>query len=133
MAHSKRKYGKKKSIRNKAHKVRNYTDAGPVTVTPPGGEPYELPAYGLVDLARVRAGARVTAGKVTADQRAKIYARDGGRCRYCAELVGPDAAPYEIDHVVPRAKGGATTEANLVLACRSCNRTKGDEVWTPNA
>lgn len=33
---------------------------------------------------------------------------------------------HEMDHVVPESKGGPTTAENLVLACRRCNRKKGD-------
>ncbi len=31
-----------------------------------------------------------------------------------------------LDHVYPRAKGGAHTTGNLVVACAPCNRRKGD-------
>jgi hypothetical protein len=34
-------------------------------------------------------------------------------------------AIFHIDHVVPRAAGGATTEDNLALACVSCSLHKG--------
>ncbi len=32
--------------------------------------------------------------------------------------------PLQIDHVVPKAKGGAEVESNLCLACSACNRFK---------
>lgn len=32
---------------------------------------------------------------------------------------------YEIDHIIPLAKGGLHTDANLQLLCPSCNRSKG--------
>lgn len=128
---AKRNYGKKRSIRNKAHKLREYTQAGPVTVKQPDGTSYELPPYGLVDLARVRAGAKVIGERVPRTMRELVLSRDASECRYCGRPVGPDATPYEIDHVVPRAKGGRTVLSNLVLACRNCNRAKSDQVWTP--
>jgi hypothetical protein len=31
----------------------------------------------------------------------------------------------EIEHTIPRAKGGSTAEENLYLACRLCNNFKG--------
>lgn len=127
----KRQYRNKKATRNLKHKQRNYTQAGPVTVTNAKGETWELPPYDVVQLARVTAGARLR-NRVTSDQRAKVYKRDGGRCRYCRRPVGSDYSPYEIDHVIPLAKGGATELSNLVLACRPCNRTKGDQIWKPN-
>jgi len=50
--------------------------------------------------------------------RGAVLHRDGWTCRYC----GKDAT--EVDHVAPRARGGATTPANLVATCRTCNKTK---------
>lgn len=43
------------------------------------------------------------------------------RCAYC------DATDQrlEIDHVIPRARGGTDRVSNLVLACRRCNQEKG--------
>lgn len=35
-------------------------------------------------------------------------------------------ATFHIEHIVPRAKGGADTEDNLALACPSCNLHKSD-------
>jgi 5-methylcytosine-specific restriction endonuclease McrA len=51
--------------------------------------------------------------------RGAVLHRDQWACRYC----GGEAT--EVDHVDPRARGGATTPANLVGTCRSCNKTKG--------
>lgn len=52
-----------------------------------------------------------------------IRARDGNRCRYCAS----DCGPFEIDHVMPWSRGGRNEEINLVLSCRTCNRSKGNK------
>src|SRR3954467_6101132 len=53
-----------------------------------------------------------------------IRVRAGYRCEYCrTDLQGHD---YELDHINPRALGGDDSEANLALACRRCNRNKGD-------
>jgi 5-methylcytosine-specific restriction endonuclease McrA len=51
--------------------------------------------------------------------RGAVLHRDGWTCRYC----GGEAT--EVDHVAPRARGGATSSTNLVAACRPCNKTKG--------
>lgn len=45
----------------------------------------------------------------------------GRKCVYC----GAEGVPLNIDHVVPRAKGGSNRVSNLVLACMSCNQKKG--------
>lgn len=44
------------------------------------------------------------------------------RCFYCGDEYGP----FEIDHLHPRSRGGGDDLENLVLACRDCNRKKGD-------
>jgi 5-methylcytosine-specific restriction endonuclease McrA len=51
--------------------------------------------------------------------RSLVLERDNYECRYCG---GP---ANSLDHVLPRARGGLTTEHNLVAACRSCNSRKG--------
>jgi hypothetical protein len=33
--------------------------------------------------------------------------------------------PLEIDHIIPEAAGGSSTEKNLWLACVMCNKIKG--------
>lgn len=49
-----------------------------------------------------------------------VFARDGHRCQYCG------AAAENIDHVVPRSRGGTHTWENVVASCRSCNARKED-------
>jgi 5-methylcytosine-specific restriction endonuclease McrA len=55
-----------------------------------------------------------------------IWERDGGRCQY----TGRKLAPHEgnIDHVVPRSRGGRTTWENCVLADRRVNSLKGSRL-----
>jgi 5-methylcytosine-specific restriction endonuclease McrA len=51
-----------------------------------------------------------------------IFARDNYVCQYCG-------APAEnVDHVVPRSRGGAHAWDNVVAACRSCNSRKRDKL-----
>ena len=48
--------------------------------------------------------------------------RDQWTCGYCGSRDGP----FDIDHVVPVARGGHLTSLeNLLLACARCNRSKG--------
>ncbi len=53
--------------------------------------------------------------------RRAIFARDGGRCVYCA------APATSIDHVIPRSRGGAHAWENVVSACHRCNHLKADK------
>ena len=55
--------------------------------------------------------------------RHNVWARDGGRCQYCGARVHRDEFTY--DHVVPRARGGKTEWANVVVSCVPCNQKKG--------
>ena len=52
-------------------------------------------------------------------QRLRVLSRDGYTCAYC----GQDAT--EVDHIIPRAKGGGHELENLVACCKTCNGRKG--------
>lgn len=52
----------------------------------------------------------------------EIFRRDEYRCQYC----GRYSAHLTIDHVIPRDRGGQFTWENLVSACPTCNRLKGN-------
>jgi 5-methylcytosine-specific restriction endonuclease McrA len=54
--------------------------------------------------------------------RRAVFARDGHRCQYC------NRAAENIDHVVPRSRGGPHEWDNVVASCRSCNARKGDRL-----
>ncbi|HWE26163.1 MAG TPA: HNH endonuclease, partial [Myxococcales bacterium] len=55
--------------------------------------------------------------------RLNIYARDDNTCQYCARQL--PRAQLNLDHVVPRARGGRTTWENVVCCCIPCNLKKG--------
>lgn len=57
-------------------------------------------------------------------KRFKILLRDNFTCQYCGRS-SPEVV-LEIDHVIPRAKGGTEGYDNLVTACRDCNKGKAD-------
>lgn len=59
--------------------------------------------------------------RVALNRRA-VFARDGNRCQYCG------ATAENIDHVIPRSKGGTHTWENVVAACRPCNARKEDHL-----
>ena len=44
----------------------------------------------------------------------------GRKCVYC----GAENVPLNIDHVVPKARGGSNRISNLVLSCVNCNQKK---------
>lgn len=43
-------------------------------------------------------------------------------CAYC----GVSGVPLELDHVVPRSRGGSHRESNQVASCHTCNQQKGN-------
>ena len=50
--------------------------------------------------------------------RRAVFARDGWSCQYCS------AQAENLDHVIPRSRGGEHVWENVVAACRRCNAKK---------
>lgn len=46
----------------------------------------------------------------------------GRKCAYC----GTESAPLEVEHIVPKSRGGSDRVSNLTLACQPCNQAKGN-------
>ncbi|ACL64907.1 HNH endonuclease [Anaeromyxobacter dehalogenans 2CP-1] len=60
---------------------------------------------------------------IPAHVRREVWARDGGRCTFVlpsGEACG-STHRLELDHIVPRARGGASTADNLRIRCRGHN------------
>ncbi|NJO77718.1 MAG: HNH endonuclease [Cyanobacteria bacterium RM1_2_2] len=57
-----------------------------------------------------------------------IAQRANHRCEYCQAPEVVFNFPFEVEHIIPISKQGATHEANLALACRSCNLRKGNRI-----
>jgi hypothetical protein len=55
------------------------------------------------------------------------------RCGYCGVTETESGGQLEIDHFLPRSHGGKDTVDNLVYACPTCNRLKGDYWPVPEA
>ena len=50
----------------------------------------------------------------------------GWRCAYCDTVMdGKGGKAPTRDHVIPKAKGGTSDRANILIVCRSCNGDKG--------
>lgn len=53
----------------------------------------------------------------------------GNACHYCGVEThlgdGPKVRQRTLDHLHPVSKGGTDTLENVVIACRSCNSSKG--------
>jgi 5-methylcytosine-specific restriction endonuclease McrA len=56
--------------------------------------------------------------------RRNVMFRDAHECQYCG-LKPTLRVVLNIDHVLPRSRGGEDTWENLVTSCRACNLRKG--------
>lgn len=57
--------------------------------------------------------------------RRAVFVRDNFECQYCGGKA------ENVDHIIPKSRGGGHTWDNVVAACRSCNARK--ENRTPQA
>jgi len=65
--------------------------------------------------------------------RYRVLSRDRFRCVLCGRSPATDlAVTLHVDHIVPVASGGKTTEDNLRACCAGCNLGKGARVPTEN-
>ena len=54
----------------------------------------------------------------------QVARRANHQCEYCLAPEEFFNSPFEVEHLVPRARGGRGHLDNLVLACRNCNGSK---------
>jgi 5-methylcytosine-specific restriction endonuclease McrA len=69
---------------------------------------------------RLRRFVHVPYRRRAALSRRGVFIRDDHRCQYCG------ATAENVDHVVPRSRGGIHEWENVVAACRRCNSRKKD-------
>lgn len=67
---------------------------------------------------------RKSAGYIPGTQRYEVLKRARFRCELCG--VSADHKAIEVDHIVPRNKGGTDDTSNLQALCYSCNAMKRD-------
>lgn len=53
-----------------------------------------------------------------------VLRRSGGRCELCG--ISSRETQIDVDHIIPRAKGGTNDISNLQALCRTCNAQKRD-------
>ncbi len=69
---------------------------------------------------RLRRYVKVPYRHQAALSRRGVFIRDDGSCQYCGK------AAENVDHVMPRSRGGAHEWENVVASCRRCNSRKKD-------
>lgn len=58
--------------------------------------------------------------------RHNLFERDRNTCQYCGKVF--DRKDLNLDHVIPRDKGGQTTWENIVCSCIPCNSRKANRL-----
>lgn len=67
---------------------------------------------------------RANCGKMTSEQIQELLEWQNYRCMYCGTDISNDST---IDHHIAVSQGGSNDITNLVMACRSCNSSKGNK------
>ncbi len=55
-----------------------------------------------------------------------VFQRDKNTCQYCARVFPREE--LNLDHVIPRDRGGKTTWENIVCSCIKCNSRKANRL-----
>lgn len=58
--------------------------------------------------------------------RHNVFERDKNTCQYCDKVF--DRSELNLDHVLPRDRGGQTSWENIVCSCIPCNTKKGNRL-----
>lgn len=82
-------------------------------------ETLEIPAPTVVKL---RYFVKVPYRSRASMSRRAVFVRDNFKCQYCGR------AAENVDHIIPRSRGGGHTWDNVVAACRPCNSRKEDRM-----
>jgi ATP adenylyltransferase len=56
--------------------------------------------------------------------RFQVLRNSGGRCALCGATKRESV--LDVDHIIPRSRGGRTAPENLQVLCAKCNRSKGN-------
>jgi hypothetical protein len=78
-------------------------------------------AIGLASQTRLAKNGGDRTRHIPRDVRQRVWQKYGGQCAECS-----DDQYLEFDHVIPVAKGGSNSDANVQLLCRKCNLKKSD-------
>jgi hypothetical protein len=72
-----------------------------------------------------------TSGHIPAAVRREVWSRDEGKCTWPLDSGGVCGSTLrlEIDHVIPRGRGGASTVKNCRLACAMHNQLAARQVY----
>jgi len=57
--------------------------------------------------------------------RYQVLSESGQRCALCG--IKASERPLDVDHIIPRSRGGTNKKSNLQSLCTKCNRSKGNK------
>jgi hypothetical protein len=77
---------------------------------------------GLSEIPELDSYSFVRAGKWWA-----VLARDRWKCLSCGRSAQEDGVVLEVDHIIPRSKGGSDDISNLQTLCKKCNVGKSNK------
>lgn len=84
----------------------------------------------LSELVKFKKSAEGQRRLMTPALRSHIIERDDHTCQLCGNSIRNEPnLLLEVDHIVPIAKGGLTSEDNLQTLCWKCNRHKGAKLY----
>lgn len=75
-----------------------------------------------------RAHKRNAEGTHTTEELYQQLQRQKGKCYYCRVKLGKGHDSWHGDHLVPLSKGGTNYIHNIVIACPTCNMSKGNQL-----
>lgn len=64
--------------------------------------------------------------EVTREELQALFAAFDGKCIYCSAKEDENGRRHHVDHFIPVSAGGSHHISNLLLACASCNLSKGN-------
>jgi hypothetical protein len=65
---------------------------------------------------------------ISEEIRRQVADRASRQCEYCLISEEDSGFHHQVDHIVSRKHGGASSLENLALACVLCNRYKGTDI-----
>ena len=67
------------------------------------------------------------AEKISPTIRKEVASRAKYLCEYCRTPQSHAPVFFEVEHIIPTSKGGASVLENLAFACDGCNNRKSDK------
>ena len=84
----------------------------------------KIDAYRTIRGQRIWQHRKMSSGLISGTVRYEVLKRAGTRCELCG--ISNEVKALEVDHIVPRSKGGSDELSNLQALCYSCNAMKRD-------